>query len=196
MFSDRSPLDGDQVLDLGEDTLVLCVVGLPGAGKTTVANALASATGTIALSPGQALRALARTDGALANALNAGALGPEHIVGKLVDEFVHTSRIAILDGYPRHRAQAHKILSFDKRKLIVSLELDSQLAAVRSRQRDPRGDESSIESRIARDAVGLGEVLQVLDQYVAAYDGRRAVGAIVEEILRCVETRPTAASSP
>jgi adenylate kinase family enzyme len=184
VLSDRSPLDSDQVLDLSEKSCVVCVVGLPGAGKTTVASALASALDTTALSLGQMLRAIAETDVQLASTLNAGLLGPESIVARFVEEFVQARRVAILDGYPRHRGQAEKVLTFDQRTLVVSLEVDPQLAAARSQQRALRGDEAASESRIARDAVGLKEVLQVLEPLVVACDGQRSVSEIVDQILQ------------
>ncbi len=84
----------------------ISVVGLPGSGKTSFARELANRLGWPCLAIGNRLRAVAATDMALRTSLEAGALAPEELVLRIVEELVAEGHQAVvLDGFPRHSDQ-------------------------------------------------------------------------------------------
>jgi adenylate kinase len=87
---------------------MIILFGKPGAGKGTQADLLVKEEGFVLVGAGELLRAEARHNPALAEAMNAGKLvGGEilcPLIQKQLESFGHT-RI-ILDGFPRDRAQA------------------------------------------------------------------------------------------
>src|SRR5258705_4894725 len=119
---------------------VLSIVGLPGAGKSTVAYAVAAALNASILSTGESLRGVARQNPSLARALSEGKLGPEDLVKQFVDEFLAEHRIAILDGYPRHREQAAYLLTKTSRLIVAHLVVEPAVRIRRIRQRTLRDD--------------------------------------------------------
>ena len=86
---------------------VVSLVGLPGAGKTTVTRALAQRLGWRSFLLGDVLRTRAQQDTALGDALAQGDMAPEPLVSNLVREAVTetTEPGLIIDGFPRHREQ-------------------------------------------------------------------------------------------
>lgn len=153
---------------------ILSIIGLPGAGKSSVANAVSSALNVPALSTGDALRRVAQLEPDLSNALAEGKLGPELLVRRFVDEFVELHSIAILDGYPRHGEQAAYLLTKPARLIVAHLEIDPTIAMARIRQRPARGDDSdaSIVQRVMRDKPAIDDVVKILVASVVSYDGR------------------------
>jgi adenylate kinase family enzyme len=165
---------------------VLTVLGLPGSGKSTVARALGTARGIPVLSTGEQLRLIAERDAALAAALAEGRLGPEDLVQPMVDQFLRTHPIAVLDGYPRHRAQAELLQSTGARLWVLHLRVERDTAVSRIMQRPKRGDDraDAIHARMRRDEAALVEVLRVLSDSVYAYDAMRSPDAIVHDVLQ------------
>jgi adenylate kinase len=87
--------------------LRVCLIGLPGAGKTTLAAGLSGPLRASVFSSGTALRRLAREDERLAHTLAQGALGPEDLVLRAVARAHADAGAAslLLDGFPRHATQ-------------------------------------------------------------------------------------------
>lgn len=164
---------------------ILSIVGLSGAGKSTVARGVAEQLGVKPLSTGEALREVAVTQPELASALAAGLLGPEDLVKQLVDAYLANGDTAVLDGYPRHRAQAESLLGRSRPLLIVHLAIDPEVALARIRQRPMRGDdtEASIQTRITRDAEALSEVLEILENAVFNCDATTPIARIASTVV-------------
>lgn len=161
------------------------IVGLPGSGKSTVARAIAAARGVPVLSTGERLRLLALTDPALATALAGGELGPEDVVQRIVDDFLRAHPLVVLDGYPRHLAQATALQRACPRLWVIHLSISPHLALRRIAQRARRGDDDhqAVQARVARDKAALGDVLKALSPSIIGCDATKPVTAIVSEVL-------------
>ena len=83
------------------------LVGLPGAGKTTLSRALAQRLGWRCFVLGDALRDCAARDPQLEASLAYGNLAPEPLVRELVSEAaaLGTESGLLIDGFPRHPGQ-------------------------------------------------------------------------------------------
>jgi adenylate kinase family enzyme len=164
-------------------TVVVFVVGIPGAGKSTVAGSLASALGSPVLSIGERLRELSTGDSNLAASLSAGSLGPEAVVQGVVDGFIRAHSIAVVDGYPRHLKQALYLRSLEMRKLVVHLALDQGRAIERIQRRATRMDDVSLQARVARDAAALVDVLETLAASTLTIDALIPVPEVVSAVM-------------
>jgi adenylate kinase family enzyme len=170
---------------------VLAIVGIPGAGKTTLSQALSDALHVPTLSTGEALRQLARENKKLADLLADGVLGPEGVVRSLVDDFLLRNHVSILDGYPRHRAQAAHLASVTSELTLVYLDIQHEVAAERVRRRPKRGDddEDSLRKRLRRDAVGVEEVVNELRDRLIWLNANEPAEALVDRMLRHVRSQ-------
>jgi adenylate kinase family enzyme len=85
----------------------ICLLGLPGAGKTSLARALGGAFTWRVVSIGEAVRRSAQNETALAAQLATGALAPEDLVTRIVEDAVQGAPMGslVIDGFPRHPAQ-------------------------------------------------------------------------------------------
>lgn len=91
--------------------MVASVVGVPGAGKTTLSKAVAAKLGWKHLVLGDALRERAAEDSELRKLLASGNLAPESVVSEIVNETLSTDKDGnfLIDGFPRHAKQAVEI---------------------------------------------------------------------------------------
>jgi uncharacterized protein YprB with RNaseH-like and TPR domain/predicted nuclease with RNAse H fold/adenylate kinase family enzyme len=114
--------------------LVISVVGLPGAGKTTLTLALAERFGWDYFALGEALRELSRTDDHLRELLANGQLAPEPVVRELL-ETVLSSRAGnlpiLLDGFPRHTDQIGLLDELGLNWKAIFLDLPEEIASKR-----------------------------------------------------------------
>lgn len=159
--------------------VVVFVVGIPGAGKSTISAGLALALGSPVLSIGERLRELSARDPALADGLATGSLGPEQIVRSLVDDFLATNPVAVVDGFPRHREQALRVQELRGNVLVVHLALAQERAIERIQGREARMDDLSLRARVERDAAALDDVLEILAGKHVTVDAVAPVAEIV-----------------
>jgi adenylate kinase family enzyme len=123
---------------------VVALLGLPGAGKTTVLRTVHLSLGWAVLSVGETLRAKAKEDPELASLLAAGTLAPEHAVAAVVREFAGTTheRGLMVDGFPRHKQQIdvadEAFGNWTAILLAVPLELAKRRLALRADGGPPR----------------------------------------------------------
>lgn len=109
------------------------LLGLPGAGKTSVARSVAARLGGELFLLGDRLRRLARDDVSLARTLDAGQLAPEPLVESLLRQLAadaHTSPL-LIDGYPRHSSQLKLAQAMFPNCLFVLLDVPGETAVVR-----------------------------------------------------------------
>jgi adenylate kinase family enzyme len=150
------------------EPLRLAILGLPGAGKTTLAQELAGRIPGRLISTGEALRAVAAADASLAAKLAAGGLGPEKLVIQLVQEAVlaAATEALILDGFPRHAAQIADADRLLGPWVPLLVEVDARLAADRIASRKvPRPEDSAevLRARLQSSADALSQMLRGLE---------------------------------
>lgn len=101
--------------------MIICVMGMPGAGKTTLASGLARKYGFEHISAGDVARRLAETDPEVEAALATGNLAPREKMNaemaRVIDEAV--DKVIILDGFPRYEQQLFMLSGNDVLYLIL-----------------------------------------------------------------------------
>jgi adenylate kinase family enzyme len=115
----------------------ISLLGLPGAGKTTVARAVAGCFGWKRLSTGEELRRMSHTQPNLASQLAEGQMGPEGLVLGVVAQAVASGggSVLVLDGFPRHVGQLDEAIRLFSEIHFVCLQLDADAAARRAKSR-------------------------------------------------------------
>ncbi len=188
------------------------LLGLPGAGKTTLAHALADRPGWETFVLGDRLRAVATTDPALSDALAAGLLAPEAIVERLIQGLAAEEKEArlLIDGYPRHPAQLGTAERLFPNGRMVVLDVPVELAAARlairhncarcgapsqqaetycpkcggsSRVSRPEDRADSIRRRLSESRENLKTLLQNISaQNVVRVDASRPLDQVIDEL--------------
>ncbi len=115
----------------------ICLAGLPGSGKTTLARGLSSRLRCKALFLGHELRVHAKNVPQLAEELGCGKLAPEALVENIVSQAATDAQgeVLVLDGFPRHPAQVGLANTLFASWQLVVLEADIPVAAARTRKR-------------------------------------------------------------
>jgi uncharacterized protein YprB with RNaseH-like and TPR domain/predicted nuclease with RNAse H fold/adenylate kinase family enzyme len=134
MIIPRSTLtwpSGTSVGRLRRRTAVL--IGLPGAGKTTLSRALAQRLGWQCFVLGDALRERAAKDTSLRDSLARGDLAPESLVQELVSQAANQGDEygLFVDGFPRHTEQLPLAQAIFGDWTAIHLDLPASVAAAR-----------------------------------------------------------------
>lgn len=113
------------------------LIGLPGAGKTTLCRSLAKALGWQAFVIGDALRGRAASDQALKAMLDQGQLAPESVAIELMKEAATEAagKGLVVDGFPRHRDQVQLAKDLFQPWTVLYLHVPPGMAESRLRDR-------------------------------------------------------------
>jgi adenylate kinase family enzyme len=111
----------------------ISLVGLPGAGKTSLCRSLAKHLISQCFVLGDELRAYAAKDLALQDLLARGELAPESLVVRLVQEAALRPRpnSLVVDGFPRHPGQVTLCRTLFSRWTVFFLDIDPDEAVRR-----------------------------------------------------------------
>jgi adenylate kinase family enzyme len=92
--------------------MIVSILGMPGAGKTSLAKKLATRFNMTHVSAGDVARQMAETDPEVKAALDAGKLAPRGKMNVAMDKIVQSSdhHRVVLDGYPRYPRQLAPLL--------------------------------------------------------------------------------------
>ena len=109
------------------------MVGLPGAGKTTLTRAIAQRLGWRGFLLGDELRARASVDARLRDLLGAGELAPESLVCDLMRQAMRDLKVdgLLVDGFPRHREQIGLAQEIFEDWTVLYLDVDRSTATDR-----------------------------------------------------------------
>lgn len=202
MLPHRASMDGHQGMGTAklasmDRGVTVSILGMPGAGKTTVSGLLAQRLRSPRLSTGEAVRDLARDDAELRSLLEAGELAPEATVAALIARFLDENAeapVRVLDGYPRHVTQAEYLRGRSTRLIVVVLEIHPGLAVSRIGARDDeRADDSAATaaSRIGREVTAVEEVAQYLARDVTRLDASLDIDNVVKLALNALSSSRT-----
>lgn len=181
---------------------VLAIMGLPGAGKSTVAAPVAQHLDAIILSGGDVLRTLAASgDGAAMRLITAGKPIPAQEYRGLLAAALgaHPTNPIILDGSPRNVEQVHTIRELCGTDVIgIFLGVTEQLADIRLRSRSRAAhriddDPMLIRQRIARQAADVDHALRAFEREwpllrVSADLSTAAISAQIVSWVRCLSS--------
>lgn len=95
--------------------MIISIIGMPGAGKTTLGKNIATRFGFEHISAGDIARQLAVSDAETAKALEDGQFAPRDKMNAVMGELIlnHGDRKIVLDGYPRYDEQLAPLLAFE-----------------------------------------------------------------------------------
>ncbi|MAT70865.1 MAG: hypothetical protein CMJ58_15225 [Planctomycetaceae bacterium] len=116
---------------------IVSLVGLPGAGKTTLAQTLSRRLAWSSFILGNELRSRAEADPDLDELLARGNMAPEDLVESVLRDAVSSSQdtSVVVDGFPRHKDQLRLAAELFPNWRILHLDLPSRLAEKRIRGR-------------------------------------------------------------
>ena len=111
-------------------SLIIVLLGAPGAGKGTQAQKLASRLGLTHLSTGDVLRDAVQRETSLGKQvreiMESGELVPDQLVSEIVRERINEVRFSqgvVLDGYPRNLSQVEFLEQVTRGKIIVPVNI-------------------------------------------------------------------------
>lgn len=113
----------------------ICITGAPGAGKTSVAKAVAATLDMQHYSSGDLARRLAATNKEVNDALKRGDMAPRDIMDDLMRARLREGGM-VLDGYPRYREQMEHVMEAGAMVVMLHLTPEQSLERIRTRRRD------------------------------------------------------------
>ena len=172
--------------------MIVVLIGPPGAGKSKQSELLKQREHVVWLSAGQLLRQL--NDDAINEVMNSGEMVDDEFVNQLIEQHLDSvprSKVAVLDGFPRHEAQAEWLLGYSAESgRALSCVIHLQVPADVSRQRlegrgEDRDNPESVNERLEEYAITIEPLVSYFKQAgikVETVDGDRSVEAVFTDI--------------
>jgi adenylate kinase family enzyme len=106
--------------------MLLCIIGAPGSGKTTLSHSLATRYGFKHVSAGNVARQLAESDPEVAAALAVGELAPRQKMNTAMAAIIEDAQgnNLVIDGFPRYEEQLAVLKGKDVKHIIVGASFD------------------------------------------------------------------------
>lgn len=163
------------------------VIGRPGAGKTTLAKALAGRLGWPHISGGDIAREAAEMRPDIQAILDRGDLFPKRLMDDLMMNEIADHTSAVIDGYPRYLTQLLDVFQIDPGPFnphFIHLDIPPRICAQRMVERGRRGDKiEAINRRFEIYRAETQPVAEWLTRRYARWTFRMGIAIPVEEML-------------